>query len=95
VAKRGVWSFAVSPATCQSDTMSDAQSPNLPESNLSGPDLPGRPPERGGGCLIAAGLIIGPTLGLMVGQTSAGLVIGGIIGVVAAIALVFADSRRR
>lgn len=49
---------------------------------------------RGGGCLIAAGLILGPVLGLMVGQTSAGLIIGGIVGVVAAVALAFADSRK-
>lgn len=69
--------------------MADDLDPNLPLSNL-----PARPLARGGGCLIAAGLILGPTLGLMVGQTSAGLVIGGVIGVVAAIVLTFVDSRR-
>jgi hypothetical protein len=72
--------------------MSDLPEPYSPNSDAAGP---GRPPSRGGGCLIAAGLIIGPVLGLMVGQTSAGLVIGGVIGVAAAIALAFADSRRR
>jgi hypothetical protein len=67
---------------------------DLPDSTPTGPNSPARPPMRGGGCLIAAGLIIGPILGLMVGQTSAGLVIGGVIGVVAAIALAVIDSRR-
>jgi hypothetical protein len=60
----------------------------------SDPNLPGRPPVRGGGCLIAAGLVIGPMLGLMVGQTSAGLVIGGLAGVAGAIALAIIDARR-
>lgn len=69
--------------------MSDPSPSGPPDSNL-----PGRPPIRGGGCLIAAGLIIGPALGLMVGQTSAGLVIGGLVGIAAAIALAFADGRK-
>jgi hypothetical protein len=60
----------------------------------SDPNLPGRPPVRGGGCLIAAGLVIGPLLGLMVGQTSAGLVIGGLAGIAGAIALAIADARK-
>jgi hypothetical protein len=64
-------------------------------SEVPDPNSPARPPIRGGGCLIAAGLIIGPVAGLMVGQTSAGLVIGGIIGVVAAIILAVVDARGR
>ena len=67
---------------------------DVPDSNSPDPDFPARPPARGGGCLIAAGLILGPALGLMVGQTSVGLVIGGVIGVVAAMALTFIDMRR-
>jgi hypothetical protein len=43
-----------------------------------------RPPQQAGGCLIAAGLIIGPIIGLAFGQTSIGLVAGGLIGVAAA-----------
>jgi hypothetical protein len=70
--------------------MSEPINSATPDSNL-----PGRPPERGGGCLIAAGLVVGPVLGLMVGQTSAGLVIGGLVGIAAAIALAVADRRRR
>jgi hypothetical protein len=82
--------FAVFGATCQSvSTMTDPATSGPADSNL-----PGRPPVRGGGCLIAAGLIIGPTLGLMVGQTSAGLVIGGLLGIAAAIALAFVDGRK-
>lgn len=45
---------------------------------------PPRNPQQAGGCLIAAGLIVGPIIGLAVGQTSAGLVAGGAIGAIAA-----------
>jgi mannose/fructose/N-acetylgalactosamine-specific phosphotransferase system component IIC len=51
------------------------------------------PAPRGGGCLIAAGLILGPIVGLMVGQVSAGLVAGGLLGVFAAIWMTLADRR--
>jgi hypothetical protein len=44
-----------------------------------------RPPQQAGGCLIAAGLIVGPIIGLAFGQTSIGLVAGGLIGVAAAV----------
>lgn len=53
-----------------------------------------RPPMRGGGCLIAAGLVIGPIVGLFFGQTSLGLVLGLGIGAVAAIVLTIADRKR-
>jgi hypothetical protein len=44
-----------------------------------------RPPQQAGGCLIAAGLIIGPIIGLAFGQSTLGLVAGLAIGVVGAI----------
>ena len=46
-----------------------------------------RQPQQAGGCLIAAGLILGPIIGLAFGETSIGLVAGGLIGVVAAIVM--------
>jgi hypothetical protein len=52
------------------------------------------PPRRAGGCLIAAGLLIGPVVGIFFGQVSLGLVIGFGIGVAGAIALALADKRR-
>jgi hypothetical protein len=52
-----------------------------------------KPPRLGGGCLIAAGLLLGPIVGLMFGQTSLGLVIGFGIGVALAIALTLYDRR--
>lgn len=51
------------------------------------------PTMRGGGCLVAAGLVLGPLVGLVFGQVSAGLVAGGVIGVVAAVLLYLADRR--
>jgi len=53
------------------------------------PDRPAapRPPQQAGGCLIAAGLIIGPIVGLAFGQVSIGLIAGFAVGVVAAIAM--------
>lgn len=58
------------------------------------PTNPTPPPMRGGGCLIAAGLVIGPVIGVLFGQTSLGLVAGLAIGVVAAIVLTVLDRRR-
>ena len=60
----------------------------------SEPVTPPPPTPRGGGCLIAAGLILGPVVGLMLGQVSAGLVAGGVLGVIAAIVMTLADRRR-
>lgn len=56
---------------------------------------PPEPPSsvRGGGCLVAAGLVLGPLAGMAFGQVSAGLVAGGLIGVVAAVLLYLADRR--
>ena len=56
-------------------------------SNAPDPAAPPRPPQLGGGCLIAAGVLIGPVVGLFFGQTSLGLVIGLAIGVVAAVVM--------
>lgn len=58
--------------------------PNAPES---------RPPQQAGGCLIAAGLMIGPVVGLAFGQTSMGLIGGFAIGVIAAIVMAVRDRR--
>lgn len=49
----------------------------------------------GGGCLIAGGLMLGPIVGIFIGQVSAGLIAGGVAGVVAAILWTFYDSRRQ
>lgn len=49
---------------------------------------------QGGGCLIAAGLIVGPAIGLMFGQTSLGLVVGLAIGIVGAVMVAVVDRRR-
>ncbi len=64
--------------------------PNLPDPSRTPAQ---RPPVQGGGCLIAAGLIFGPIVGLFFGQTSLGLVIGLGIGVLAAVAMMVADRR--
>ena len=53
-----------------------------------------RPPPQGGGCLIAAGLVLGPLAGMAVGQTSLGLVIGAAIGIAAAVLMAVRDRRR-
>jgi len=58
------------------------------------PDAPAKPPRRGGGCLIAAGVMIGPVIGVMFGETSLGLVAGLAIGILAAIGLAVADRKR-
>ncbi|WP_164155918.1 hypothetical protein [Sandarakinorhabdus rubra] len=52
-----------------------------------------RPPQRGGGIFIAAGLVLGVVGGVVVGQPSLGLLAGLVLGVVAAIVLVMADRR--
>lgn len=49
---------------------------------------------RGGGFLIFAGLVVGPIVGMMFGETSIGLVAGLAIGIVAAIGVAIADRRR-
>jgi len=53
-----------------------------------------RPPIRGGGCLIAAGLVLGPIIGLFFHQTSIGLMVGLGLGTVAAILLTIAERKR-
>jgi hypothetical protein len=58
------------------------------------PPTPPSPPRRGGGCLIAAGVVIGPIIGLMFGETSVGLLAGLALGVLAAVALTIADGKR-
>jgi hypothetical protein len=58
------------------------------------PDAPAKPPRRGGGCLIAAGVVIGPIVGVMFGETSIGLVAGLALGIVAAVVMAVFDARR-
>jgi predicted lipid-binding transport protein (Tim44 family) len=59
------------------------------------PDRPAapRPPQQAGGCLIAAGLIIGPIVGLAFGQVSIGLIAGFAVGVVAAVVMALRDRK--
>ncbi len=52
-----------------------------------------RPPQRGGGILIAAGLMLGAAIGVALGQPSQGLIIGFAVGAALAIALWLADRR--
>ena len=66
--------------------------PSLPPEK---PVSDSRPPMRGGGCLIAAGLLIGPVVGMVFGETSIGLFGGLVIGLVAAVILTIVDRRRR
>jgi hypothetical protein len=58
-------------------------------------DIPSRPEPRGGGCLVAAGLLGGATIGVMLGEGSIGILAGLAIGAVAALALLWLDGRRR
>ena len=51
------------------------------------PSASPRKPQQAGGCLIAAGLILGPIVGMAFGQTSIGLVAGGVIGVIGALVM--------
>jgi uncharacterized membrane protein YhhN len=52
-----------------------------------------RPPQRGGGIFIAAGLVLGTVGGAVAGQPSLGFLAGLGLGVAAAIVLAFADRR--
>jgi predicted lipid-binding transport protein (Tim44 family) len=61
---------------------------------MTNPPTPNKNTSSGGGCLIAAGLILGPLVGLLLGEVSAGLIIGGIIGVIAAILWAVRDSQQ-
>jgi uncharacterized membrane protein len=62
-------------------------------SNLTPPSLPPTTPRRAGGCLIAAGLMLGAAIGVMAGQPSAGLLIGLAIGVAGAVGMTLMDRR--
>jgi hypothetical protein len=52
-----------------------------------------RPPQRGGGIFIAAGLVLGAVGGAIAGQASLGLLAGLGLGIAAAIVLAIADRR--
>ena len=50
--------------------------------------------QMGGGLLIAIGLIVGPVVGLLLGQITIGLIAGFALGCAGVIALTIRDSRR-
>lgn len=52
-----------------------------------------RPPQRGGGILIAGGLVLGAIAGVAIGQPSLGFLAGLGLGCAAAIAMAIADRR--
>ncbi len=52
-----------------------------------------QPPGSAGGCLIAAGALIGPVIGLFMGQVTLGLLGGLAIGALGAIAMMVAQRR--
>jgi hypothetical protein len=57
---------------------------------------PPKPPApRAAGALIAFGLIAGPIIGLLLGQTSLGLLIGFGLGVIIATLFWLADRKRK
>ncbi len=53
-----------------------------------------QPPGSAGGCLIAAGAVIGPMIGLSMGQVTLGLLGGLAVGVLGAITMMVAQRRR-
>jgi hypothetical protein len=54
-----------------------------------------RPPDSSaGGCLIAAGALIGPVVGLIFGQVTIGLLAGLGLGALGAIAGIFVNRQR-
>jgi len=89
--------LALLPSLCQSAAMSNDRLPGTetarPENAESRPVAP--PPRRGGGCLIAAGVILGPVAGVLAGEPSIGLVAGLVLGVAGAAALFFIDRRQQ
>lgn len=64
---------------CQSRTMTDV------------PDDARRPGPRGGGCLVALGLLGGATIGVAVGQGSLGILFGLAAGLLAALVMFLRD----
>ena len=58
------------------------------------PVTPRRPEMRGGGCLVAAGLLVGTVVGVLVREGSIGLIAGFAVGVVGAVLLYVVDRGR-
>ena len=58
------------------------------------PVAPRRPEMRGGGCLVAAGLLVGTVVGVLFREGSIGLIAGFAVGVVGAVLLFVIDRRR-
>ena len=61
--------------------------------HMAEPSPRSRPPQRGGGVFIATGLVLGGIIGAMNGLAALGLLAGLVLGVLATIALAFADRR--
>lgn len=57
------------------------------------PSPSSQPPQRGGGVLIALGLMLGAGIGTALGQPSQGLIIGFAVGVGLAIVMLLRDRR--
>ncbi|MGL4542913.1 MAG: hypothetical protein ACRCUI_10435 [Polymorphobacter sp.] len=51
--------------------------------------------ERGSGCLLAIGLMIGAGVGVAIGQGPIGMIAGLVVGAAAAVAFAYRESRRR
>ncbi len=51
--------------------------------------------QRGGGILVAIGLLVGSVIGVMRGEPSLGLIAGFVIGLIGAALVAWWDSRRR
>jgi hypothetical protein len=83
--------LALLPSSCQSTAMSNES--HGPQTAASKPVAP--PPRRGGGCLIAAGVILGPVAGVLAGEPSIGLVAGLALGVGGAAAMYVIDRRQQ
>lgn len=65
------------------------------EPEAAGSQPVGPPPRRGGGCLIAAGVLLGPIVGMLAGEPSVGLVAGLALGVAGAAVMFVIDRRQR
>jgi hypothetical protein len=56
-------------------------------------DIPARPDPKGGGCLVAGGLLGGAIIGVLLGEGSLGILIGLAAGALAATILMLRDRR--
>ena len=82
--------LAAHASPCQSNIMANSP-PSIPDST---PPERRQPPGSAGGCLIAAGALLGPIIGLFMGEVTLGLLGGLAVGVLGAIAMMIAQRRR-